>query len=421
MPAAAPCVAVVVKGYPRLSNTFVERELTGLQARGLRLRLFALRRPGAADNGARAALDTLPAYLPQGLREARRVAAAWRRVRHWPGYLAARRRWLRDLRRDPRPRRLRDWAFACVLAAELPAETERLYAHYLEGPGTVAHYAAEIAGRPWCAFVHADAWAMPAWEVRERLAGAAWAATCTAATRDYLAGFTDEPGKLTLAYHGVEPALAEAPPVARPPRDGARPDDPVVLLSVGRTVAKKGYDVLLDALARLPADLAWRFEHIGGGPLDGRLARWARALGLEGRVAWLGPRPHDEVLTRCRGADLFVLACRTTADGRRDGLPNVLLEAQSQGLACVAAATGGVGELIQDGVTGLLVPPDDASALARALEALIRDPARRASLGRAGRDRVRREFDAADGLAALAARFGLASDSVDRATAATVR
>jgi glycosyltransferase involved in cell wall biosynthesis len=185
----------------------------------------------------------------------------------------------------------------------------------------------------------------------------------------------------------------------------------VRILSVGRTVEKKGYDDLLEALALLPTDLHWSFTHIGGGSLGGALRDKAMALGLEPRVAWLGAQPQDRVLAAYRAADLFVLASRVAADGDRDGLPNVLMEAQSQGLACLSTTAGGVSELIVDGATGVLMPPGDPAALARALERLIRDPAARQRLGRAGLERVRAAFDMRAGARELAARFGISDDA----------
>ena len=113
------------------------------------------------------------------------------------------------------------------------------------------------------------------------------------------------------------------------------------------------------------------------------------------------------MLAAYRDADLFVLAAKIGKDADRDGLPNVLMEAQSQCLPCVATTLPGIVELIEDGRTGALVPPGEPRALAAALEALIRNPARRARLGVAGEARVRREFDMRGGITVLARLFGL--------------
>jgi glycosyltransferase involved in cell wall biosynthesis len=135
------------------------------------------------------------------------------------------------------------------------------------------------------------------------------------------------------------------------------------------------------------------------------LRRQAERLGINARVEWRGAQPHDLVLEALREADLFVLASRVAPDGDRDGLPNVLLEAQSQGLACLATAVSAIPELILDGVTGCLVPPDDPEALAEALARLIRDPELRGRLAKAAERRLHENFDMTAGIDRLAKRL----------------
>ena len=113
------------------------------------------------------------------------------------------------------------------------------------------------------------------------------------------------------------------------------------------------------------------------------------------------------VLEACRASDIFVLASRIAKDGDRDGLPNVLMEAQSQGLPCIATKVSAIPELITDGETGVLVEAEDRPALSRALEGLITDPARRKTLGQAGQARVRGEFSHEFWIERLAGMFGL--------------
>jgi glycosyltransferase involved in cell wall biosynthesis len=166
----------------------------------------------------------------------------------------------------------------------------------------------------------------------------------------------------------------------------------------------------------LPPALAWRFRHVGGGPLLSVLKARARELGISDRIEWLGPQPQDVVLQRYREADLFVLPSRIAADGDRDGLPNVLMEAQSQRLAVIATRAGAIPELIVSESTGVLVDPDDVDALADSMRRLITDPPRRAALADAGFERLHRQFNFEILIDALADRFGLApaaaSDSV---------
>ncbi len=398
-------VAFVLKGYPRLSETFIAQEIAALEERGLDILIVSLRYPtDRKTHPVHGRIRAARLYLPEYLYEAPlRLWRGWRASRRLAGYRAARRAWLADLRRDPTPNRVRRFGQALVLAAELPGDIRHLHAHFLHTPASVARYAAILRGLPWSVSAHAkDIWTIPDWEIEEKLAAAEWAVTCTAAGRRRLGD------KAALCYHGL--ALDRLPPApARPPGpDGSDAAAPVRLLSVGRAVAKKGYDDLLAALALLPPGLNWRLVHIGGGALAGRLKRQAARLGLAERIEWRGPLAQPEVFAAYREADLFVLAAKVARDGDRDGLPNVLIEAQSQGLACLATDLSGIPELIVDGETGVLVPPGEPAALARALAALIADPARRARLGRAGEARVRREFDMAAGIDMLAARFGLA-------------
>jgi len=409
-------VAVVLKGYPRLSETFIAQELLGLQQRGLAFEIVSLRHPtDRAAHPVHAAIAAPVRYLPEYLyQEPLRVLRSWWKARRLPGYRAARATWWRDVRRDPTPNRVRRFGQACVLAAELDPAIRHLYAHFLHTPSSVARYAAIMSRRSWSASAHAkDIWTTPGWEKREKLADLAWAVTCTAVGRDHLAALAPDPGRVDLLYHGLD--LTDFPPPAeRPARDGSDPADPVVIASVGRAVAKKGYDDLLAALAALPADLHWRFVHIGGGGLIKALREQARALGIADRITWSGAQPRAAVLAALAAGDLFVLASKIAGDGDRDGLPNVLMEAQAAGLAAVATRVAAIPELIEDGVTGVLVPPEDPSALAAALEVVARDPARRRALGAAGRERVRTAFGHDAGLDRLAARFGL-GDSPRRA------
>jgi glycosyltransferase involved in cell wall biosynthesis len=401
-------IAFVLKGYPRLSEAFIAQEIAALERRGLELMIVSLRRPTdgrvhPVHREIRAAVTYLPEYL---YREPLRVLRAWLSVRRLPAYRMARAAWLRDLRRDPTPNRMRRFGQALVLAAELPADVTRLHAHFLHTPASVARYCAVLRGLPWSGSAHAkDIWTTPEWEKREKLADCDWLVTCTRANRDHLAPLAPA-GRVELVYHGVD--FARFPPQRMLHRaiDGADAAQPVTILSVARLVEKKGTDVLIDALARVPKDLHWRLVHVGGGPLQRRMRRHAQRLGIAGRITWRGALAQEELLAEYRKADLFAIACRIARDGDRDGLPNVLAEAQSQGLACVATRVSAIPELIRDD-TGVLVNEADTVAFAAALQGLIADPARRRALGEAGQARLRAEFSLEANFECLARKFGL--------------
>jgi glycosyltransferase involved in cell wall biosynthesis len=405
-------VAFVLKGYPRLSETFIAQEILALERRGLEILIVSLRHPTDRTTHPihrliRAPLLYLPEYLCQ---EPGRVQRSWLRSRRYPNYQAARAAWLADLRRDPTPNRVRRFGQALVLAAELPEEIGHIHAHFLHTPASVARYAALMTGLNWTVSAHAkDIWTLPEWESRTKLAEAGWVVTCSEIARRRLASLASRPDSVWLAYHGLDLEQFPPAPLRSTSPDGSDARRPVVILSVGRAVEKKGFDDLLKALATLPVALQWRLVHIGGGPLAASLRGQAQRLGISHRIEWRGALAQPEVLAAYREADLFVLASKVAKDADRDGLPNVLIEAQSQRLACITTETSAIPELIQKNVTGLLIPPGEPTALAEALAHLIRDPAERARLGAAGERRVRDLFSMDPGIELLARRLGLAS------------
>ncbi len=405
-------VAFVLKGYPRLSETFIAQEILALERRGLDILIVSLRRPTDPDcHPMHRRIHAPVRYLPEHLwREPIRVLGAWRAGRRRPGYAAALGTWIRDLGRQPTLDRVRRFGQALVLAHEIPAHVTRLHAHFLHAPASVARYASALTGLPWSCSAHAkDIWTIPEWEKTEKLADLEWLITCTAVGRDHLAALAAAPDRVELAYHGLDFGRFPSPEITRPARDGSAGNDPVIVLSVGRAVEKKGYGILLGALARLPAGLHWRLVHIGGGALLPALKRQAEASGLSDRVTWLGPQTQDTVIRHYRAADLFVLPSRIARNGDRDGLANVLMEAQSQGLACISTWGSAASELIEDGVTGFLVAPDDEAALADALQRSIADAELRARLGRHGHRRMRAAFSHERGIDQLIAKFSTAA------------
>jgi glycosyltransferase involved in cell wall biosynthesis len=265
-----------------------------------------------------------------------------------------------------------------------------------------------MRGLPWSFSAHArDIWTTPEWELREKLADCAWGVSCTAAGTDYLNALGAPPrsAPVALVYHGLDLARFPDPPATHYHRDGRTPDSAVRLISVGRAVVKKGFDILLRALALLPRELHWRLQHLGGGPELAKLKAQAHSLGLGQHITWCGSVDQAAIISALRESDLFALACRIGPDGDRDGIPNVLLEAQSQALACVTSDLSAIPEFIIDGETGLLCPPEDIQAFATALAQLIRDPKRRAHMGRQGRIRLESRFQMQHTIDGLVERF----------------
>ncbi len=406
-------IAVLVKGYPRLSETFIAQEILGLERRGIRQLIVSLRKPTDPDrHDIHDEIDADVLYLPEYLKdEPARVRAG----RRWAeAQLSFKQAWSvfrKDLDRDRTPNRWRRFGQACVLAHELPGDIDRLHTHYLHTPASVARYAAILRGLPWSFSAHAkDIWTTPDWELKEKLADADWGVTCTAINTDHLNGLTRGGNKVELVYHGLD--FSRFP---KPPDRSRRLDGPVSIITIGRAVEKKGFDILLDALALIgdrEGCPGWTLQHIGGGAELKRLKARAERLNLADRVTWHGAVNRARVIEALGHADLFVLPARIARSGDRDGLPNVFMEAQAMGLPCIGTTVSALPEVIVHEENGLLVPPQDAVALSHAVIRLISDRQLRLQLGSAAATGVRKRFDTDPGLDRLARKLSAADQDV---------
>ncbi|MGI9388516.1 MAG: glycosyltransferase family 4 protein, partial [Boseongicola sp.] len=311
MPATAlPKIAVILKGYPRLSETFIAQELLGLEKAGFDMTLISLRHPTdkkrhPIHNEIKSPVHYLPEYLHQ--EPLRVIRAMWLAMRR-PGFRKALRRFVADFRRDRSRNRVRRFGQAAVLAAELPENTDWLHAHFIHTPASVAYYASELIGLGWSCSAHAkDIWTSPDWELAEKLDAMRWAVTCTRSGFEHLQSLGGQKSQVQLSYHGLDLSRFAAFDGARQMTDGSDASNPVRLLSVGRAVEKKGFDILLQALKLLPADLHWRLDHVGGGTLSEVLKNLAQNLGLSDRITWNGALAQETVLQLYRQSDIFAL------------------------------------------------------------------------------------------------------------------
>jgi colanic acid/amylovoran biosynthesis glycosyltransferase len=384
-------LCVVVKGFPRVSETFVTRELEALQDAGIAYSLAALRRPGSDAAKVRHRVSATPNYLPEYLHEEPiRVAHGFAQARKLAGFGRAWRQFRADFARDLSRNRIRRFGQACVLASELAQDVRHLHAHFIHTPTSVARYAAIMRGLSFSVSAHArDIWTAADWDLREKLDQARFVCTCNEAGAERLAAVN--PAKRPQLWpHLIHPMPQGAL------RANATPSR-FRLLTVARAVPKKGLEVLLSALARLPADPPWTWTHIGGGELLGDLRRLAQTHPYKDRIEFQGTQSHEAVQAALRNHDVFVLSATVSEDGDRDGRPNALIEAMSAGLACVATPVGGIPELLRDGA-GLLAQtgPDE---LARTLAGLFERPEKIVTLGRAAQRRAAQLSD--EGVAAF--------------------
>jgi glycosyltransferase involved in cell wall biosynthesis len=395
-------LAVVVNGFPRLSETFVLHELLDLERRGLRLHLIALRYPDEVVQ--HAALGDLAArveYLPDLTLSERKLAI---RVAHIALFMRSRSRYLSGLAEViTAPDYERPLLKHAVILAHrlLRLGAPPVYVHFAHKPATIGRFAALLAGVPYALSAHAkDVWLTPPGELAAKVRGAETVLACTEEARAYLAQLGGGTVPVRLARHGVE-----IPAEPRPAPANAVP----IILGVGRLVEKKGYDVLLRAAALLrDRGIDFTLRIVGEGPEWPRLQRLVHELSLADQALFLGPLTQVEVAQEYARADIFALACRQLPDGDRDGTPNVIVEAMARGLPVASTSLAAISEAIVDGESGLLTPPGDEVALAVALARLLTEPHLADRLGAEGRARAGERFDRAANLPAVYAALAAA-------------
>jgi glycosyltransferase involved in cell wall biosynthesis len=388
-------LAVVVNGFPRLSETFVLHELLELERRGAQLHVIALRRPEeivTQDAVERLAADV--EYLPVSPRLDSRLAL---RAAHAALLLRSPRRYLDALgaiARSPDYSRT-NLRRAIVLAHGLVRlGSPNLYVHFAHKPATIARFAALLAGVPYALSAHAkDIWTTPEDELRQKVRSARVVLTCTEEGRAYLDRLAGGCTTVTLIHHGVDTEATAVP---------AGSSDVPVIFAAGRLVAKKGFGTILRAAALLHRrGCAFRLRIAGEGPEWSALQRLVHELDIDEQVSFLGPLTDSEVRDEYVRADLFALGCEVLANGDRDGIPNVIVEAMAHGLPVVSTRRGGVAEVVVDGWSGLLSEQRDPTGFADRLERLLRDTELRRRLGMNARESVVEKFDRARNLPAV--------------------
>lgn len=389
-----PTVGYLTKRFPRLSETFILDEILGLEEAGVPLRLYAGGDPGEAVTQPDVARVASPVtYLQHPGVWPALCRAAEGLVAHGTLILAHPRRYRSALahllRRRQRAASLRHFLTAGRLARKLQRDRARhLHAAFAHTPASIAHFVHLLSGIPFSFAGHAkDLYTSEPAALAARAAAAEFVLVCSASAARELEHRAGPGARIVLQYHGVDSARFT------PERLHADRGAPLRVLAVGRLVEKKGYPVLLDALARVAAERRIECEMIGGGPLEPELRAQVSRLGLDRIVTLHGEQTHQEIAAAYRRADVFVQASVVLRNGDRDGIPNALLEAMASGLPVLATRVAGIPEVVSTGVNGVLVDPGDADALATALLDLIDDVDLRRRLGGAARQHVVEELD----------------------------
>ena len=391
-------VGYVLKKFPRNSETFILNEILALQRAGVQVTVFSQHKP---DDGvfhrALADLKSPVIYLPT------RKPEAW--IEHMrqnaallladPQKMLAQ---FQDLLMAGRPDLWQILGQGFDLAILLKKHgVQRMHAHFATIAAYLARTANALTGIPFSVTCHAkDIYreGVTADRFTALLLPSDFIVTvCEANAKHIRENLGGDSLDLRVLYNGVD--VGAFHPSQR------KPESQPTILAVGRLVEKKGFHILLEAMAML----AKRGEKpklwlVGDGEERDKLKKQACELGLD-NVEFLGMRTQDEVRNFMARATIMALPCIVGADGNRDALPTVLLEALAAGLPTISSPVGGVEEIADHGKTGVLVEPGDAAATAQAISDLLKDPSRQAALAKAGRARAEQCFDLKTNVAKL--------------------
>lgn len=381
-------LAYLVSQYPTSNHAYLLHEIRGLRAAGWAVLALSIRGPDRPTAGlsAEELSEVQSTYYVLGTGPVVAVGAHLRTLLARPaGYLKGLWASLRSAGAAPGeiPRWLLFFHEAVVVLHRLRKNRIRhLHVHYASSVGLLVSI---IGGAEVSHSIHGSAeFENPGvFRLGEKVAQAAFVRAISRYGKSQLMRFSDSRhwGKIEVCALGVDPGQF------RPSGRRRRPEAPFDILTVGQLAPAKGQHVLIAALALLAAQgRAVRLRIVGDGALRGALEDQARGLGIADRVFFQGNRNNCELPDEYRRADAFVLSSFA------EGLPVVLMEAMAMEVPCVASWITGIPELIEDGVSGLLVPPADEHALAASIARLMDDESLRTRLGRAGRGRVLADY-----------------------------
>lgn len=376
-------LAYLFERFPSFTRTFCYREVVELRRQGVSPAIFSVRRPvNEPAQDWDASLVGEVTYLPgdeQLVSEVDRAVRKAKLPQSAAGEIAAWGRKTDFLRLYQ----------AAWLGPRLQALGVRhVHAHFAGLAARTAFWIERFFGIGFTFTGHAnDIFAPKPFEISlGKLIGAARAVVTVSdfAVRFLQSKYPESAAKMHRVYNGIDLGRFQLADFAA---------TPPAIVSIGRLIEKKGFHDLLEACRLLrERGVAFRCEVIGEGPLERALRDQIAAGPLTNLLALAGPLPQRRVIERLGRATVFVLPCVAEAGGGMDNLPTVVMEAMAAGLPVISTALGGVPEMVQEGVTGLLVPEHDPVALADALGPILANPGLAQSLGKAGRQRAAELF-----------------------------
>jgi glycosyltransferase involved in cell wall biosynthesis len=373
--------------YPVISQTFCDAEMLALERHGIELVIGSVYPPLTSLRHEYISRLSAPIHYAPPQEILRILERNAKNTRKWPRDLVEQ----HEGRHGP-VAKAEQRARNALYFAEFFARSgvDHVHVHFANRAAHTAVFLKEISGIPFSVTAHGQDFMKDLGSddlLREICAAAEFVAAETDYSRDLLRRrCPDSAAKIHRVYNGID---LERFPAPRSRNGHGIPR----IVSVGRLVAFKGFDDLIDACAELARRrIDFVCDIIGDGPLRETLQAKIKQLDLSSRVNLLGSLSQGAVLEKLQAVDIFALASTTDAQGATDVFPTVILEAMASARPVVSTRLAGIPELVVDGQTGMLAPPSDSNALAHALEQLLRDPELRLRFGDAGRARIEQDF-----------------------------
>ncbi len=377
-------ITYILSQYPAQSETFIAREMQELVRQGDTITIARLRWSDTGE-GLRVRDATV---LPLQWNPVQWLLGIGWGLRNAPECLPP---MIRDLFRSV-PFSALWWRLLMLLLVSLSLArlldghpTTHLRAHFRDSESITAYWLGALLDLPYSVTVQTvKPPRFPSSLLRRVLKSASFCAATSQETKQMLEKRASQQNVVPLIHSGIQvPTLPSSSSTTRP----------LKILAVGRLVKKKGFDTLLDACHLLHHWLLpFQCTIIGDGPLRQSLLAQTHRLNLESRVVFRGACSNETVLRSMRQHNVLAMPSRSTEEGDRDGLPNVLIEAMAHGTPVVASNFAGIPELVKHGVTGLLVPPADPISLARVLRTTSNSPGHVSFMQTRAREYIEREF-----------------------------
>jgi len=408
-------IAYIIKGYPRLSETFISNEVLLLEQSGVIIKLFSLKHPDETlQQTTISQIKAIPTYLPAVTSLSKTFLPVWL-LQNFRPYLNAHLKlavtrpiklfstlfkassmmmiYRQSMFAKPKKVFIKEFIQAVYIADQIiqSGNIRHIHSHFCHGATTVAMFVSQLTNIQFSFTAHAkDIYQNtqnPGNLLIKKIQAASFVATCTGANKHYLDQLA-EPEKIKLIYHGLDVAFFK-PDRTIPEKDIQE------ILSVGRFVEKKGFHYLIEACSLLKnRGLPFHCRIIG--EKDDALTYLEALidkLQLSDVVSLERPKAHHELKQIYQQSDIFALPCQIVDDGDRDGIPNVLVEAMASGLGVISTNISGIPELIKHQHNGLLIEEKSSAELANALEQLLTNKKLSAQLAKNARKTVLQEFD----------------------------